>query len=152
MTPSPSTAFEPERQRFRDLVRERGLRMTEERLLLFDEVFARHGHLDANELLEGLRARGSKISRATVYRNLDLLVDCGLVRRHQMGGRQNVYEHIHSGLNHDHLVCRECGRVVEFVSVGIAALQAEICKAHGFDASDYSMKIESRCVDCDASR
>ena len=141
-------AFEIEQRRFRDYVREQGLRMTAERLALFDEVFAQHGHLDAGELLEGLRKRGSKISRATVYRNLELLEACGLVRKHQMGGRQRLYEHVHGGQNHDHLVCRECGRVVEFVSVGIAALQKEICRAHGFADTGHSLQILSRCVEC----
>ena len=142
-------AFDMERRRFREYVREQGLRMTAERLALFDEVFKQHGHVDANEILGGLRAQGSKISRATVYRNLDLLEQCGLVRKHQMGGRQRLYEHVHGDHNHDHLVCRECGRVVEFMSVGIAALQREICRAHGFKESGNSIQIESRCVDCD---
>lgn len=140
--------YEAERQRFRDAVRRRGLRMTSTRWALFDEVFAQHGHVDVQELIGALRRRGAKISRATVYRNLDLLESCGLVRRHQMGGRQRLYEHVHGGQSHDHLVCRVCGRVVEFVSVGIAALQQEICRAHGFDASDHSLQIESRCLDC----
>ncbi|MEM1247604.1 MAG: Fur family transcriptional regulator [Acidobacteriota bacterium] len=140
--------YESERQLFRDTVRRRGLRMTATRLALFDEVFTQHGHLDVQQLIEALRRRGSKISRATVYRNLDLLESCGLVKKHQMGGRQSLYEHVHGGESHDHLVCRECGRVVEFVSVGIAALQQEICRAHGFDPSDHSLQIESRCLDC----
>jgi Fur family ferric uptake transcriptional regulator len=140
----------PEQQRFREFVRSSGLRMTGERLALFEAIYAQHGHIDAAEILRTMRSSGSKISRATVYRNLDLLVDCGLVRKQRLGER-HVYEHVHSGQRHDHLVCRRCGRVVEFVSPGIEALQREICRAHGFDPNDHSLQIQSLCVDCSAA-
>ena len=99
-----------EREQFLALLRGRGQRVTGERLTLFDEVFAQHGHIDAEELLRALQARGSKISRATVYRNLDLLVECGLARKQRLGRRGFLYEHVHGGQqNHDHLVCTGCG-------------------------------------------
>ena len=56
-----------------------------------------------------MQARGSKISRATVYRNLDLLVECGLARKQQLASRRFLYEHVHGGQYHDHLVCAVCG-------------------------------------------
>ncbi len=142
-----------EREEFLACLRGRGQRVTGERLELFDEVFAQHGHIDAEELLRAMRARGSKISRATVYRNLDLLVDCGLARKQRLGGRGFLYEHVHGGqAGHDHLVCTGCGRVVEFVSPGIAALQAEICRAHGFEPSHHTLQIAGLCKACAAVR
>jgi Fur family transcriptional regulator, ferric uptake regulator len=142
-----------EREEFLTCLRGRGQRVTGERLELFDEVFAQHGHIDAEELLRAMRARGSKISRATVYRNLDLLVDCGLARKQRLGGRGFLYEHVHGGqAGHDHLVCTGCGRVVEFVSPGIAALQAEICRAHGFEPSHHTLQIAGLCKACAAAR
>ncbi|HVS13376.1 MAG TPA: transcriptional repressor [Thermoanaerobaculia bacterium] len=144
---SPRSSERPERRRFRESVRARGQRMTGERLALFDEIYAQHGHIDAAEILRAMRAAGSKISRATIYRNLDLLVDCGLVRKQRLGGR-HIYEHVHTGQRHDHLVCRRCGRVVEFVSPGIEAMQREICRAHGFEPEDHSLQIQSLCLEC----
>ena len=141
-----------ERERFREFVRVKGLRMTAERLALFDEIYAQHGHIDADELLRSMKAQGSKISRATVYRNLDLLVECGLVRKHLLGGRRHFYEHLHRGQRHDHLVCRHCGKVVEFVSPGIEAMQREICRAHGFSPSEHSLQILSICQECAAGQ
>jgi Fur family ferric uptake transcriptional regulator len=137
-----------EKERFLSFLRERRQRVTGERLVLLDEVFRQHGHIDAEELLAAVQERGMKISRATVYRNLDLLVESGLVRKQRLGRRRFLYEHIHGGQRHDHLVCTACGRVVEFVSPGIAALQAEICRAHGFQAGIYSLQINSICRGC----
>jgi len=137
-----------ERERFLLFLRNQGHRVTQERLALFDEIFAQHKHIDAEELLGAMKERGLKISRATVYRNLDLLVECGLVRKQRLGRDRFLYEHIHGGQHHDHLVCTECGRVVEFVSPGIAALQGEICRAHGFLPSRHTLQISGLCNEC----
>lgn len=144
-------AFDHERRQFLDYLRRHGHRVTAERRALFEEVFTRHGHLDAEQLLDAMRQRGIKISRATVYRNLDLLVACGLVRRHRLGRNRYLYEHVHAGQRHDHLVCRGCGRVVEFVSPGILAMQAEICRAHEFDPDEHHLTITSLCNACAAA-
>jgi Fur family transcriptional regulator, ferric uptake regulator len=136
---------------FQDFIRRRGLRMTEERRALFEEIFAQHQHIDADQLLAALRAQGSTISRATVYRNLDLLVRCGLVRKQRLGQGRYRYEHVHAGQEHDHLICADCGRVVEFQSQGIVALQREICRAHGFDPSQHTLQIFGRCLECAAA-
>jgi Fur family ferric uptake transcriptional regulator len=141
-----------ERQQFLDFLRGHGHRVTRERLEIFDEIYAQHGHLDAERLLASLRARGAKTSRATVYRNLDLLVECGLVRKTRLGAGNYVYEHVHAGQDHDHLVCSRCGRVVEFVSPGIAAMQAEICRAHGFVPGVHTLQIQGLCNRCAAER
>lgn len=122
--------------------------MTSERKLLFEEIFALHGHVDAERLYRSMRRAGHKISRATVYRNLDLLVECGLVRRQRLGRRSYLYEHVHPGQAHDHLICRECNRVVEFISPGISALQREIARAHGFDPAEHTLQISGLCLEC----
>ncbi len=137
-----------EKEQFLQFLRGRGQRVTGERLALFDEIFSQHGHIDAEELLRAMKTRGLKISRATVYRNLDLLVECGLARKQRLGSRGFLYEHVHPGQQHDHLVCTGCGRVVEFVSPGIAALQSEICRAHGFVTTRHTLQIAGLCNAC----
>ncbi|HVT60927.1 MAG TPA: transcriptional repressor [Thermoanaerobaculia bacterium] len=139
-----------ERERFLSFLRRRRQRVTAERLVLLDEMFAQHGHIDAEELWRAIRARGLKISRATVYRNLELLVASGLARKQRLGRRRFLYEHLHAGQRHDHLVCARCRRVVEFVSPGIAALQVEICRAHGFVPGASSLQISGLCRPCAA--
>jgi len=132
---------------FVERLRARGLRATPERRALVREIFAQHGHIDAEEILAALRASGQEISRATVYRNLELLVECGLVSRVRVRGRR-VYEHLHPGLRHDHIACRGCGRIVEFVSPSIAAMLAEICRAHGFERDQNQLQITGLCTTC----
>ncbi len=145
---STGEAHRVEREIFEDYIRRRGGRVTRERLRLFDEIFTQHGHIDADRLYRSLREQGRKISRATVYRNLELLVECGLVRRQLLGQNRYLYEHVHPGQAHDHLVCRECGRVVEFISPAISALQREIARAHGFDPAEHTLQISGICTDC----
>jgi Fur family transcriptional regulator, ferric uptake regulator len=137
-----------EKERFLSFLRQHHQRVTGERLALLEEVFRQHGHIDAEQLLAAVRERGLKISRATVYRNLELLVASGLARKQRLGRRRFLYEHIHGDQRHDHLVCARCGRVVEFVSPGIAALQAEICRAHGFVPAVCNLQINGLCKSC----
>jgi Fur family ferric uptake transcriptional regulator len=136
---------------FLDHLRRRGLRSTPERRALLRAIFAQHRHIDAEEILAAARAGGHKISRATVYRNLELLVECGLVARVTLPGGRAVYEHLHPGLEHDHLSCRQCGRMVEFVSPGISALLVEICRAHDFDPAAPQLQISGLCRACAAA-
>jgi Fur family ferric uptake transcriptional regulator len=137
-----------EKEQFLAQLRSRGQRVTRERLALFEEIFLQHQHIDAEHLRLALAQRGVKVSRATVYRNLDLLVRTGFVRKTRLGHDRLLFEHVHLGQEHDHLVCTDCGRVVEFVSPGIAALQAEICRAHGFVASRHALEIFGLCNGC----
>lgn len=129
-------------------LRARGLRVTAERRALLAAIFAQHGHIDAEQVLRAARAAGSKISRATVYRNLELLLDCGLVSRVLLDGQRTVYEHVHPGQDHDHIACRICGRIVEFVSPGTSALVGEIARAHGFAPEANRVQILGCCRDC----
>ncbi len=138
----------PELDQFLRILREKGHRVTSERLLLFREIYSQHSHIDADALLESMKRQGLKISRATLYRNLDLLAQYGFVSKHRLGGNRYLYEHIHTGQRHDHLVCSRCGRVAEFVSPAIGALQREICHAHGFDPEEHTLQIHSLCLEC----
>ena len=142
----------PELDQFLDVLRRKGHRVTRERLHLFREVYAQHGHIDAEALLRSIQRRGLKISRATLYRNLDLLAEYGFVRKYRLGGSRYLYEHVHAGQRHDHLVCGECGQVAEFVSPGIEAMQREICRAHGFDPDQHTLQIHGVCLECRAKQ
>lgn len=137
-----------ERRQFIDYLRTRGMRVTSERLALLEEIYRQHGHIDAEQLLDGVREAGHSVSRATVYRTLELLVDCGLVQRQRLGRNRYLYEHVHPGQRHDHLTCRSCGRVVEFVSPAIQAMLNEICRAHGFSREERQLQILGLCEAC----
>ena len=140
-----------ELQLFEEFIHGRGLRMTAERRAVCLEIFDQHAHVEATAVWHALRRRRVPVSRATVYRNLDLLVECGLVRRQRLGSGRTLYEHVHAGQEHDHLVCEHCGKVIEFVSPGIVALRAEICRAHGFEPQGHGLQVLGRCRDCAAA-
>ncbi len=140
--------FVRERQILIDTLRSKGMRVTPERLALLEEIFSQHGHLDAAQLFERMQAHGHKSSRATVYRNLELLVESGLARKYRLGRNRFLYEHVHPGQSHDHIACRNCGQVVEFVSPSISALLGEICKAHGFVEGERTVQVMGLCRIC----
>ena len=138
----------PELDQFLEILRRNGHRVTEERLRLFREIYAQHEHIDADQLLAAMKARGLKISRATLYRNLDLLEQYGFVKKQRLASDRYLYEHVHAGMRHDHLCCAGCGKVVEFVSPGIEAMQREICRSHGFDPDQHTLQIQGLCLAC----
>jgi Fur family transcriptional regulator, ferric uptake regulator len=133
---------------FRKYLERRGLKLTSERQALFDELFARHEHMEADELLVRLRTKHKKISRATIYRTLDLLVDSGIVGRVRIGDTGYRYERLRAGEHHDHLICNECGRVIEFFEPAIESLQDEVCERYGFLALSHSHQLRGICRQC----
>ena len=104
-------------ERFAEYLQSRGKRITQQRRSLVDFIFERHDHFDADELIANLRRQheGDKISRPTVYRTLNELVEAGLLRKMTLGGRA-VYEHDYGYPQHDHLHCQMCDKLIEFSS------------------------------------
>lgn len=139
---------------FRQYLAQRGLRLTAERQAVLDEVFATHDHFEAEELLLRLKKGRHRVSRATIYRTLELLVDAGLVRKvgtlnlTPQGGAGSYYEHIWGHQHHDHLVCTACGRVIEFSNEALEGLQEQICQTYDFKPHSHSLKIVGLCREC----
>jgi Fur family ferric uptake transcriptional regulator len=137
-----------ERRVFTEFLKRRGLKTTRERTALFEEIFSTHLHFDAEDLVSRMRERGKKISRATVYRTLDLLYECGLVGRVRLNEEKYRYERQMQGEHHDHLVCTVCGKIIEFVEPKIEVLQEDICTRYGFYPTSHSHQIRGICADC----
>jgi Fur family ferric uptake transcriptional regulator len=142
------SAHQEERRIFSEFLKRRGLKTTRERTALFDEIFSTHRHFDAEDLVLRMRERGAKISRATVYRTLELLHDCGLVGRVRLNEEKYRYERLRKGEHHDHLVCTMCGKVIEFVDRAIERRQETVCRAHDFAATSHSHQIRGLCASC----
>lgn len=133
---------------FRAFLAENGLKFTPQRKAILETVFSTHRHFDAEELVEMLKERKKKISRATVYRTLDLMVKSGLVRAMELGEARRMYEHIVGHRHHDHLICTECGRTIEFDDGFIEFLQQRVCDRLNFRADTHSLRIFGRCEKC----
>lgn len=106
-------------------------------------------HMTAEDVYKTLLERNDEIGLATVYRVLTQFVDAGLVARHHFEGGQAIFE-LNRGGHHDHIVCRQCGRVEEFMDETIERHQHSIAAQHGFEIEDHSLIIYGNCVkpDC----
>jgi Fur family transcriptional regulator, ferric uptake regulator len=129
-------------------LRDNNLKITKERLMLLEELFNSQGHLDADSLLFQLRNQGKKVSRATIYRTLDLLVQCGLARKSRLGREHYVYEKVTPGKRHDHMVCTGCGRILEFYDADLEDRQRQVCLSHAFRPTFFSLQIQGLCAEC----
>lgn len=125
-----------------------GLRSTSQRRTVTDVFFRSSGHLSIEELLGLVRERDPKIGYATVYRTLKLLKDSGLAYERHFGDGVSRYEIAVEDEHHDHLICLECGTIVEFENEKIEALQDEIAARHGFKLKRHIHELYGICGDC----
>jgi Fur family transcriptional regulator, ferric uptake regulator len=112
-------------------------------------VFLRHeGHLSADDLVDLIRHEDSRISRATVYRTLQWMVDAGVARKVDFGEGRFRFEHSYRHPRHFHLICKTCNRSLEFLSSDIEALIEEVASARGFSARQSVLQIYGTCEAC----
>ena len=133
---------------FRAFLQDGQYRITGERFEVLDAVLAWDDHFDADHLFIYLKQHGSKVSRATVYKTLNLLHECGLVSRYRFSQGHAQYEKTTDRPHHDHMVCTKCGAVIEFENSGIERLQDDACALHGFTPTYHSFQIFGICLDC----
>jgi len=140
-------------ERFAEFLQSKGKRITQQRRILVDHVFERHDHFDAEELIINLsqQTEGAKVSRPTVYRTLNELVDAGLLRRMTLGGRA-VYEHDYGYPQHDHLHCTICDKLIEFQSTDLKRLRGAVAEEHQFRVTGHRLIISGICSDCSRQR
>jgi len=138
--------------RLRAWLADRGLRLTRQRRAIVEAVADSDGHFDAEELYDAFHARGIQMSRATVYRTLGHLRQCGMVREAMQRGGRARYEATCWQAHHDHLVCVNCGRVIEFCDERIEQLQDGICERHGFEPVEHHLSIRGLCRKCARAR
>lgn len=125
-------------------LRKAGLKITHPRKRILEILEQKsHKHTTADEIYRALVDSGEDIGLATVYRVLNQFEAAGLVAKHNFEGGQAYYE-LDSGKHHDHMVCVETGKVIEFVSNEIEALQEKIAAAHGYRIEDHSLVIYVR--------
>ncbi|MDP8314805.1 MAG: transcriptional repressor [Candidatus Celaenobacter antarcticus] len=111
-------------------------------------VLSNPDHFSADDLYLQLKQKEYTVSRATVYRTLDLLVKSGLVVKTQLESGAYLYEHVKDLAHHDHLICNKCGKIIEFHSDGIESLQEQIAKENKFHMTGHSLRIYGICREC----
>ncbi|MFZ9504417.1 MAG: Fur family transcriptional regulator [Cyclobacteriaceae bacterium] len=131
-------------KKFTDFLETKELRKTSERYVILEEIYTSVGHFDADALFLKLKNK-HRVSRATVYNTLDLLVECELVMKHQFGKNQAVYEKSYGSRQHDHLICADCQQVVEFCDPRIQTIQNTVEELLQFDVVSHSLVLHATC-------
>ena len=137
------------RERFEEFLQSKGKRITQQRRIIVDQVFRRHDHFDAEDLMAQLGGvtEGRRVSRPTVYRTLSELVDSGLLRGMSLGGR-TVYEHDYGYPQHDHLHCQKCNKLIEFKSDEVAQIGEALEREYPFRVTGHRLIFTGLCADC----
>lgn len=130
---------------FREYLKNGKNRITPERFEILDSALEFEGHFSADELYIAMKNHQSRVSRATVYKTLELLAACDLISLRNFGDKMKRYESSYKRKNHDHLICMDCGRIVEFVNPQINKIQEDICKELNFEPSSYSFNLFTHC-------
>ena len=143
--------FERVERQFEAFIRKKGLKLTSQRRRILKRVFQSHHHFTADEVHEMFRRAREKVSRATVYRTLSLLVEGGFLESLDLGQDRKFYEHILGHEHHDHIICLKCSKIIEFQEPRIEALQEQIMKDHGFRITSHSLRLFGYCEECQAS-
>ncbi len=133
-------------QTFTAYLRSRGLTLTPERQAVLRQVFAGASHFQADELyLRLARDKARAVSRATVFRTLRLLCECGLLRKVAFVDRHSHYEHL---FGHAHLICSKCGKIIEFRDQSVSRALEKVCKAKKFRPVSRKVEVVGLCAKC----
>jgi Fur family ferric uptake transcriptional regulator len=148
-TPPPEQLDEVE-EIFGAFLKKRDKRRTPERMAVLRAIYATSDHIDADDLYLRLKQEGTRVSRATVYNTLELLMECDLVVRHQFGKNQARYERAYSYWQHDHLICMDCNELHEFCDPRLQSIQEMIADIYDFDIEHHSLNMYGHCMrdDC----
>lgn len=109
-------------------------------------------HFTADQLWEQLRKRHKRVSKATVYRTLNLLLEKKVVEEHDFGRGEKYYERMVERPHHDHLICIHCGKIIEFENPAIERLQKEVAHKENFSISYHSHKLFGACSQCQSNK
>ncbi|MCK4912064.1 MAG: transcriptional repressor [Thermodesulfovibrionales bacterium] len=137
-----------QKKAFREFLESQNLRLTREREAIIEHVLRKHGHFDPEELHFELKGNGAKVSRASIYRTIPLLVNAGIIEKVENTDKHAHYELILGRKHHDHMLCTRCGKVIEFYSEGLERLQDRLCKAEGFKGNSHTLEIKGLCSRC----
>ena len=132
---------------FRAFLKHEKNRVTPERFEVMDAALDFDGHFGADDLYIIMKNSNSSISRATVYKTLELLAQCELLSKRHFGENLTRYESSFKRQTHDHLICVDCGRIVEFSDNQMKEIPKKISDQLGFDLESFSFNIFGRCKD-----
>ncbi len=144
--------FEVEKGLLLEHIQKTGLRRTAQRDLILEIFLSTEEHLTSEDLYTLVHKKDPNVGLTTVYRTLKLLTEAGLAREVGFGDGKTYYEHHYNHEHHDHMICTECGKVIEFFSPDIEALQDQMASNFGFKPTHHSLRMWGVCSACQANR
>jgi Fur family ferric uptake transcriptional regulator len=126
---------------------QKGMPLTKKREIIINVIEKNRGHMDAEDVYHKAKKIDPSIGMATVYRSLKLMRDFGVIERHSFGQEHQHFESPTKS-HHDHLVCSECGRIVEFADSSLEKLKNKVAKRHGFQMKTHKLEIYGICAIC----
>jgi Fur family transcriptional regulator, ferric uptake regulator len=143
--PVTKETFEEVKKIFLAYLEKKELRKTPERFAILEEIYSRTDHFDSEELWISMKNKNYRVSRATVYNTLEILVDCDLVVKHQFGKNLAQYERSYGFRQHDHLICTHCHQVIEFCDPRVQNIQSMIGDLLKFNIVHHSLIFYGDC-------
>jgi Fur family ferric uptake transcriptional regulator len=143
-----SEAMSEEQEVFQRHIQRAGLKRTAQRDLILDVFLRTEEHMSSEDLYRLVQKEDSSIGHTTVYRTLKLLTDAGLAREVRFGDGRTRYEHNYKHPHHDHMICTECGKTIEFFSADLEKLQDKIAAKHKFEITNHTLRMFGYCADC----
>ncbi len=140
--------FKKEREIFLEHIQNAGLRRTAQRDLIMETFLRNEEHLTSEDLYWLVHKQDPTVGHTTVYRTLKLLTEAGLAREVRFGDNRTYYEHHYNHDHHDHMICTECSRVIEFFSPEIESMQDQMADQLGFHPTHHSLRIWGLCSEC----
>ncbi len=133
---------------FSNYLESNGYRKTPERFAILEEIYSRDDHFDADALFMDMKSKNFRVSRATVYNTLDVLVNCHLVTKHQFDSNNALFERAYGYHQHDHLICTECGDIVEFCDPRIHGITSMVGELMHFKINNHKLTLYGLCPKC----
>lgn len=133
------------RQILINYLEEKGLRKTSERFAILEEIYAFQGHFDIEELYGLMKNKKYRVSRATLYNTVEVLLACNLIIKHQFGQLQAVYEKAYLYRQHDHLICEDCRKVFEFCDPRLQQIQQMAGSLLKFEVQRHALTLYGKC-------